>query len=604
MRHRSPVRAARDGRARVGRSPRRRGGAAAARRCTTARWRASARSATSRRSRRWRRCARAVAPYEAIVRKLSAPAATATTRCGRPANLRVARLRALRPATADKPTAARLLTLLTNEYPPASSSRRAVPRRWQRRSTRGQRLQPVAAAAPAPRQRRAIRRRRGGDGAGSSADAGAAERERRHHAQPVRSATSSAPRCRTAIRVTRRARRARSPIRQERLENPRRLFFDLKGVTAGAGPAGRDAEVRATTSCAKSGSAGIRRTRRASSSTWRACRRYSVFTALQTRTASSSTSGAPCATHADGATADRCRRRSRCRRSHRPTPRRWRRSPALPQVQRPIRGRRRCPSRRSLAVRAGRAEPSLPPAVAGRELERQVLARAPARARRLAHRHRRRPRRPRSRRARQRHHRSRAHARRRAARCRSCSQKQPGHRSRDDARHRRLHPARGAHGDRQPRRGGPLPLDPRQREPQRAGARRRDLLPQLRDRTRKPRRSPRARTRRRARRCTACRTSSAPSRSTTRSTSRATSPRWCSARWCKRLRRAEQRAEGSRREAGALRRAHRRRDAERARRDLVRDEQAGRRAAQDAAPTASRSRRRCFDAMHRLSAGR
>ena len=85
-------------------------------------------------------------------------------------------------------------------------------------------------------------------------------------------------------------------------------------------------------------------------------------------------------------------------------------------------------------------------------------------------------------------------------------------RRRDDARHRRLHPARGAHGDRQPRIGGPVPVDPRQCQPQHKGARDRDLLPQLRlesgsrggGRTRELRLP--------ARRCTACRRSCGRSR--------------------------------------------------------------------------------------------
>ena len=45
---------------------------------------------------------------------------------------------------------------------------------------------------------------------------------------------------------------------------------------------------------------------------------------------------------------------------------------------------------------------------------------------------------------------------------------------------RRLHPARGAHGDRELARGRPVPVDPRQREPQPRGPRDRDLLPELR----------------------------------------------------------------------------------------------------------------------------
>ena len=154
----------------------------------------------------------------------------------------------------------------------------------------------------------------------------------------------------------------------------------------------------------------------------------------------------------------------------------------------------------------------------------------------------------------------------------------------------------------EPRRGRPVPVDPRQRQPQPQGARRRNLLPELRRRTPKPKRWPRARTRRRARRCTACRRSCGRSRSTTRSTSRATSPTSVQKSMVRRLstRNKQLRDLGVKQAPfvvliGAG-------DAERARRDLVRDAQAGRGAAQDAARTASRSPRRCFDAIVQLSA--
>ena len=71
----------------------------------------------------------------------------------------------------------------------------------------------------------------------------------------------------------------------------------------------------------------------------------------------------------------------------------------------------------------------------------------------------------------------------------------------------------------------------------------------------------------------------------------------------KKLAREERRAEGSRRQAGAVRGADRRRDAERARGDLVRDQQAGRPAAEDAGlPAADRRgavRRRVRDTSGR-----
>ncbi len=90
--------------------------------------------------------------------------------------------------------------------------------------------------------------------------------------------------------------------------------------------------------------------------------------------------------------------------------------------------------------------------------------------------------------------------------------------------------ARGANGDRQPRRRRPVPVDSRERQRQRLRARRRDLLPQLRAESRRPKPSPRARTPAGRGRCGTCRTSCRRSRSTTRSTSRATSRRWCRAR--------------------------------------------------------------------------
>ncbi len=60
-------------------------------------------------------------------------------------------------------------------------------------------------------------------------------------------------------------------------------------------------------------------------------------------------------------------------------------------------------------------------------------------------------------------------------------QQVPGHGSDAHAAHRRVRPAAGADGDRQPRRRRSLSVDSRQRQRQRPGARGRDLLPQFRE---------------------------------------------------------------------------------------------------------------------------
>ena len=80
-------------------------------------------------------------------------------------------------------------------------------------------------------------------------------------------------------------------------------------------------------------------------------------------------------------------------------------------------------------------------------------------------------------------------------------------RGRADARHRRLHPARGAHRHRQPRRRRSVPLDSRQREPERARRAASRPTSSTSRRTPTPRPWPPARTRRQGRRCTTCRTS-------------------------------------------------------------------------------------------------
>ena len=140
------------------------------------------------------------------------------------------------------------------------------------------------------------------------------------------------------------------------------------------------------------------------------------------------------------------------------------------------------------AARAGRPR---------RERRRRVLDRPAARARRVAHRHRPGPRRQGSGRLGIEDDRSGRRAGRRAA-----GREDPGrrgrHRGRADAAHGHLRAARGAHGDGQPPRRRPVPLDPRQLEPQSEGGGRRDLHPQLRhERRRRRRRGARERRRRR-----------------------------------------------------------------------------------------------------------
>ena len=90
--------------------------------------------------------------------------------------------------------------------------------------------------------------------------------------------------------------------------------------------------------------------------------------------------------------------------------------------------------------------------------------------------------------------------------------------------HGRLHPARGAHRHRELARRRPLPLDPRQREPQRPRARGIETYFLSFARTPTPRTWRPARTRSRPRPSRTCRTSSRRSPSTARSTRAATSP--------------------------------------------------------------------------------
>ena len=89
--------------------------------------------------------------------------------------------------------------------------------------------------------------------------------------------------------------------------------------------------------------------------------------------------------------------------------------------------------------------------------------------------------------------RSRSRARRRAA-AREAARRRGRRRSRADAAHRRLHSARGAHGDRQPPGRRSLPLDSRQLEPQPQGGRASRPTSSTSPTTPTPRRSRRART--------------------------------------------------------------------------------------------------------------
>ena len=76
--------------------------------------------------------------------------------------------------------------------------------------------------------------------------------------------------------------------------------------------------------------------------------------------------------------------------------------------------------------------------------------------------------------------RSRPHARHRAASREAASRTKAGIEVVLTRRTERVHPARGANRDRQSRGRRSVPLDPRQHEPQRDSARRRDLFPELR----------------------------------------------------------------------------------------------------------------------------
>ena len=111
--------------------------------------------------------------------------------------------------------------------------------------------------------------------------------------------------------------------------------------------------------------------------------------------------------------------------------------------------------------------PSLPvPSAPAQNGRGGYLARSSARPRRLTHRHRPGPRRPRPRRRRRApHDGGRGRARHRAA-AREAAEARAGCRGGHDAPHRRLHSARGAHGDGQPCRRRSVSVDSRQLEPQ------------------------------------------------------------------------------------------------------------------------------------------
>ena len=406
--------------------------------------------------------------------------------------------------------ALRLLKQLQAGYPvelaasPASIRRSRTsrrPRRWRRHGQRQRRRAPdeLVAAARLDRAHEA-----GRDLAEAVPDR---RRDRARRSRARRCPTASA----SAIEMDREV-----LFRQERLDNPKRVFFDLAARICR--PALHDKTLNFTDDIVRE----IRLGRHPQNTTRVVMDMEGVETLQRVHALQpvSRDRRLPPQAALPRRQRRRLRRRGARRSSSRPVPtHRCCRAAAEAASRVPP---RRCPpppapvvdgaAADAAAVAAGGSADAARADGAARELERPVLAGAAARSRRLAHRHRRRPRRPRSRRARQRHQRVGARARRVAAAA-EAAREAAGHRSRDDARHRRLHPARAAHGDRQPRGRRPVPVDSRQRQPQHQGARRRDLLPELRRRTRKPKRSPRARTRPPARRCTACRTSSGRSRS-------------------------------------------------------------------------------------------
>ena len=163
------------------------------------------------------------------------------------------------------------------------SCRAASRRRRCRRSRRA-----AAAPVPAQRRRRADRIRHDRFGAaGRHATRFASGRgSGRRPAVTIRDIKRTA--LPDGIRVTIEMDRE-SIFRAERLDNPRRVFFDLKGRADGSGAPGRDARSSRTTSSARSGWGVIPGTRRASSWTW-SRRRATASSRSTIRSASSSTS--------------------------------------------------------------------------------------------------------------------------------------------------------------------------------------------------------------------------------------------------------------------------------------------------------------------------
>ena len=311
--------------------------------------------------------------------------------------------------------------------------RASRPARWRSRSPRSARR--LAATRGRPR-----RRPRAGW-----------PRPRRRHAPPhrrlPRSAACADARIRRevlpdALRITLELDRE-VPFYDERHRRPAARVRRSAEHARGRGAQGRDARRSPTTSCGRCASAASRTRARASCSTCSGAARYSVYTlynpyriVIDFERARARAEPAAPATAATRATA--------------------RRAPATPTVSAASRDRR---DRRSVAAAAtGRAA----------ERRRRLLAVAPARARRRAHRDRSRPWRPRSRRARCTGSNEAELVLDVALRLEKLLLKQPGVEVVLTRRTNAFVAARGAHGDRQPRRRRSVPVDSRQRQRRRA----------------------------------------------------------------------------------------------------------------------------------------
>ena len=410
-----------------------------------------------------RRCARRRRLRDASSSAIR-PAATATTRCGRRRTSRALAYERFGQRRSTSGPASRLLKLLKRRYPSSSLPCAGVDRRRWPRSNAAQRPLRLAIAESSP----AARARLHSDALSRSRRGDAARARRAAAGDCDRSAGSPARCCPTAS-ASASSSTAKSAYHQERLDNPRRVFFDLKSARPVA-PGCRDATLKFPDDVVQEIRLGRhpQNTTRVVDGHERRGSSYSVFTLYNPYRVVMDFRRARGCGRADGRR--RGRRRARSRPAPGPvragrgagaaasaSPARSNRPPAPP----PTPSCRHCPR--------GRPCPGVAAAGgAGGELERPVLAGAAARPGRVAHRHRRRARRARSRRARQRHRAKRSWCS--TSRCGSQKllREAARHGSRDDARHRRLHPARGAHRDRQPRRRGPVPVDPRQRQPQRA----------------------------------------------------------------------------------------------------------------------------------------